>query len=259
MWIVYTVCMKYPFPIRLPSNLNLILSQGFRADTQVDFSEALSITTKTHNGVDIVCGTNEQTWGQECVWAFPWDGIVYDSQADLNHAHAQIDTTDPVTGIKYSVIYIHLSSVTNTKAATEDKLIVYKQGDVIGKIGNIGFVNPPPTPACPLCGSHLHLGLGVKNVNETNYTMVDPLLYFDISNPFRKPDAPIPPFKFNNNLWIGLKNYEVLMLQKRLGVVPETSFFGTITLGKVIDYQKAHGITPAVGFVGPITRASLNK
>lgn len=242
--------------------MNVILSQGFKADTQVDFSEALSRATKTHNGVDIVCGSNEQTWGQECVWPFPWDGIVYDSQVDstfgaTRYAHAQIDTTDPATGIKYSVIYIHLSAVTNTKAATENKLIVYKQGDVIGKIGNNGWVNPPPTSSCPLCGSHLHLGLGIKAPNEVNYTMVDPLLYFDISNPFRK-QIEIPPFKFNNNLWFGLKNYEVLMLQKRLGVVPETSFFGTITLRKVIDYQKAHGITPAVGFVGPITRASLN-
>lgn len=175
--------MKYNFPIKANK---LILTQAFRAETAVDFSTALSTSTSFHNGVDVVCGTPEETWGKECVWPFPFPGIVYDAQVDSPmgakiHAHSQIDGTDPATGIMYSLIYIHLSAVTNTKAPTEDKVIVYQQGDVIGKIGNNGAVMPAPTPQNPLNGTHLHLGVGIKNPGEMNFTMVDPLSIFELS------------------------------------------------------------------------------
>lgn len=235
----------------------MILTQPFRSKNPVDISSALSIETTDHNGVDITCGTNEETWGKECVWPFPWPGIVYDSIANAffgaTKAHAQIDTTDPDTGIQYSLIYLHLSSVTNTKAPFDSKELIYKEGDVIGKIGNNGSVRPVPTPENPLNGSHLHLGLGVKKPGEVNFTMVDPLLYLDINGPYRST------FKFNKNLYFGMRDPDVIELQKRLGVFPTYIGFGTKTLAAVIQYQKAHGITPAVGFVGAITRKSLNN
>lgn len=189
--------MKYPFPVKLPNDLSIVVSQVFKADSAVNLSEALSVTTKTHNGVDITCGTNEQTWGKECVWSLPWDGVVYKSKVDsqfgaTQSAHAQIDTTDPATGIQYSVIYLHLSAVTNTKLPTDSKVVIYKQGDVIGKIGNNGFVVPAPTPLIPLNGSHLHLGLGVKKPGEINYTMVDPLTLFDVNKSYRT-ELSTPP------------------------------------------------------------------
>ena len=248
----------YKFPIKIPNNLNLIVAQPYTEVAPVDLSKALSIETKTHNGVDIVCGTPEQTWGQPCVWPFPFQGVVYDAQVDslfgaTQHAHSQIDGTDPATGIRYSLVYLHLSKVTQTKAPEEDKVIIYQQGDVIGLIGNNGYVNPPPTPTEPYNGSHLHLGVGMKMSGELNYTMVNPQQVFDVNDPFRSN------FYFNNNLWFGMKNNDVVELQKRLGVYPQTGFFGAITLASVINYQKAHAISPAVGFVGAITRASLNN
>lgn len=78
------------------------------------------------------------------------------------------------------------------------------------------------------------------------------------------PDELIPPpFKFNKNLYFGMRNVDVLWLQKRLvaekfATFTPTGFFGQLTLLAVIKYQKAHNITPAVGFVGEITRKSLN-
>ena len=191
--------MKYKFPVRVPSNLSLILSQPFRTKEPVDISSALSTQTTEHIGVDVVCGTNEQTWGTECVWSFPFQGVVYDSRVSSQYgakdfARCQIDGTDPQTGITYSVIYLHLSSVTNTKTPTDTKVVTYNYGDVIGKIGNNGSVVPAPTPQRPLDGTHLHLGLGVKKPNELNYTMVDPLLYFDIKTPFvGTPSLSTPP------------------------------------------------------------------
>lgn len=65
-------------------------------------------------------------------------------------------------------------------------------------------------------------------------------------------------FIFKNNLYFGLQSNDVLQLQKRLGVVPTTGYFGPKTLLAVLAYQKANGITPT-GFCGPLTRASLNK
>mgnify|MGYP001564783016 FL=1 len=249
----------YKFPIRIPRGMFLTLAQSFRADTQIDFSEALSKATKSHNGVDVVCGSPQTTWGKICVWPFPWPGVVYDAQVDslfgaTQHAHSQIDTTDPTTGIQYSLIYIHLSKVTQTKSPTENKVIIYNQGDTIGNIGNNGFVNPAPTPERPFDGSHLHLGLGVKNPGQANYTMVDPLTILDINNPFI-----IETSLFKRDLFFGLSGEDVRLLQRLLGLLPkyQTGWFGPITLRTVVDYQKSHNISPTLGYVGTKTRSIL--
>jgi hypothetical protein len=174
--------MKYPFPIK--SN-KLILTQAWRVSAPVDMSKALSITTSEHLGVDIVCGTPEETWGKECTWPFPFPGTVYDAEVDSpmgakQHAHSQIDGTDPITGIQYSLIYIHLSSVTHTVAPGNSNTWIYQKDDVIGKIGNNGVVYPAPTPQNPLGGTHLHLGVGIKKPGDMNFTMVDPLTIFEL-------------------------------------------------------------------------------
>ena len=62
-------------------------------------------------------------------------------------------------------------------------------------------------------------------------------------------------FSFNNNLTIGSSGYDVLILQRMLGV-PETAYYDQETANAVNQFQAAHGI-PSTGFVGPITRAIL--
>lgn len=175
------------FPVRLPSGNKMRVTQPYRADSPVPSSLAFSTSKAVHSGIDIDCGTPEQTWGQEVVWPFPWTGIVYDAQVDSLmgakfHAHSQIDTTDPNTGIQYSVVYIHLSEVTKSKAPEDFTFITYNQGDVIGKIGNNGFVSPVPTQEQPYNGSHLHLGLSVKKPGETNFNLIDPQTMFDVND-----------------------------------------------------------------------------
>ena len=64
-------------------------------------------------------------------------------------------------------------------------------------------------------------------------------------------------FVFNNNLFWGMKNAEVLQLQARLNVI-QTGFFGSLTFNAVRKYQQANGIS-STGFVGPLTRAKLNS
>lgn len=69
-------------------------------------------------------------------------------------------------------------------------------------------------------------------------------------------------FQFTQNLSFGMRNNDVLELQKRMvlekcATYTPTGFFGIMTLTSVIQYQKAHNIS-ATGFVGAFTRASLN-
>jgi hypothetical protein len=71
-------------------------------------------------------------------------------------------------------------------------------------------------------------------------------------------------FLFTKDLYIGMKNNDVLELQKRLvkegfGTFEPTGFFGTLTLKALVGYQKAKRISPALGYCGKLTRAELNK
>lgn len=263
--------MIYPFPIKIPVGAHLDLAQAFRADTALDLSTALSKSTLFHNGVDVTCGTPQQTWGRECVWPFPFQGVVYDAQVDrplgaTQHAHSQIDGTDPVTGTQYSLIYIHLSAVTKSKDPDDTKHITYAQGETIGRIGNNGFVNPTPTSMHPLDGSHLHLGVGVKKAGASNFTMVDPLLYFDITQPYY---ISATHYTFNTNLVFGGFSQDISDLQKVLqqeGCFPATAqatgYYGPITASAVLAFRLKYGVSSAndpLGHnVGPLTRATLN-
>lgn len=79
------------------------------------------------------------------------------------------------------------------------------------------------------------------------------------------PEELLPPtFKFTKNLYFGLRNVDVLQLQKRLvkegyGNFTPTGYFGILTQRAVIKYQLAKGISPPLGFCGIITRGELNK
>ncbi len=64
-------------------------------------------------------------------------------------------------------------------------------------------------------------------------------------------------FIFTRDMQYGDANNDVLQMQRRLGVIPDTSFFGNITLAAVKAYQAANKL-PQTGFVGPLTRTRLN-
>jgi len=82
---------------------------------------------------------------------------------------------------------------------------------------------------------------------------------FSVWTMVAKADVVIPPpFKFTMTLRLGMKNGEVLMLQKTLGGLITDGSFGPKTLAKVKSFQTAHGLT-ADGIVGVKTRAELNK
>ena len=246
----------YPFPVRLPPNLKLSVSQPYHSRIPVDLSKALSVQTIDHIGVDVICGTPQQTWGQACVWPFPFPGTVWTAEVDslfgaTQHAHSQIDGTDPNTGIKYGLVYLHLSAVTKQKSEIDTQVIIYNQGDVIGRVGNNGVVSPLPTSAAPYNSSHLHLGVGVKKPGEINYTMVDPQTIFDVSTWF------VGNYQFTRDLFMGIWGNDVIELQKRLGIAPTWGGFGPQTYAKLKAWQAINNL-PATGYFGPLSRAKMN-
>lgn len=63
---------------------------------------------------------------------------------------------------------------------------------------------------------------------------------------------------FTNDLYIGMTSADVKKLQSRLGVTPQTGYFGAKTLAAVRAFQKANGIW-STGYVGKLTRQALNR
>jgi len=75
-----------------------------------------------------------------------------------------------------------------------------------------------------------------------------------------------PYYFFANNLYMGMKNDEVKILQdfyKWNGCLPKdhqpTNYFGSLTKDATILYQQRKGIIPQSGFVGPLTREAINN
>lgn len=91
----------------------------------------------------------------------------------------------------------------------------------------------------------------------SNYNTVKPnqawIIYWD-----KVPVKPNTQFIFNKDLRYGMANNDVKELQIRLGVQPQTGYFGNLTLNAVIKYQKENNI-PTTGYVGKLTRKSLNN
>jgi len=84
-------------------------------------------------------------------------------------------------------------------------------------------------------------------------------------------DIVKPKYNFTRDLYVGLRNSEVAMLQRCLGYEKDddgyifplyqspTGYFGGITRNAVKRFQKKYGIEPVLGYCGPKTRAKLNK
>lgn len=84
-------------------------------------------------------------------------------------------------------------------------------------------------------------------------------------------DLAKPKYNFTKDLYYGMKNSEVAMLQRCLGYEKDsegylfplyqspTGWFGGLTLKAVKRFQIKYGIEPVLGYVGPLTRKKLNQ
>lgn len=118
-----------------------------------------------HNGIDIVAPYGTPLLAVE-------DGVIYEVNDDTGGygRHVRIFTQVMEDGYRHEWTYGHLSKILCTKGQ------IVKRGDVIGLMGNSGFVVTDPKAngfwsANPFAGTHVHLGLREydKHSNVLNY------------------------------------------------------------------------------------------
>jgi hypothetical protein len=143
-----------------------------------------------------------------------------------------------------------------------------KAGDVIGYIGNTGFVRPEPSDSCPHCGAHLHFGVTrIKTIPPGTMTTeaikTDYGFYCD-PVPFIFKAGDKLPVRFNRDLFIGREGDDVSHLQTILKIegfakdYEPIGYFGNKTRRDVSLLQAKYGINPVLGYCGSKTRALLN-
>lgn len=212
-----------------------------------------------HNGIDIV-----RAYGTPILCVETGKVVEVKSDPAGYGEHIRILSTDN------EWVYGHLSQINVALGQ------IMASGDVIGLMGNTGFVVSGSTPYWkynPYAGTHLHLGRrpchpfvqGTDTQWDLSYPTGDKAIltsdynngYFGSTDPL--PEFPALPFSFTKNLYFGLLNdQDVKVLQLRLGVSPVTGNFGPKTFSAVTSFQNANNLPPT-GFVGPLTRAVLNK
>lgn len=196
----------YRFPVRIPLGWRIILTQGFKSEKQAEWNRAQGRVFFAHEAVDIVIGNPDfsqtATYGASIVCPFPSAKLVRredgGAPTDPKAGLFQISYTQGT--VEYIMGGLHCSEVIDKP--------VFKEGEVVAYIGNNGYVNPPPTKAEMFNGGHLHLSMTIKK-NGGNGTPEDPLIYFDINNPYRGDDSgankDIPPLAWA----FGLTNEKV--------------------------------------------------
>lgn len=217
-----------------------------------------------HNGFDIGWKDKEKMgYGQDILAAH--DGIVSLIVTD-NEQHTRGNglylrgNVQDVFGEQKipETVYWHLSEF-SVGVGQE-----VKQGQVIGKAGNNGFVMPKPTTMCPYCGTHLHFACRF-------YTKENVLLrteygsgYCDPIPHLYTPGDKLPMF-FYRDLHRGMEGDDVSWLQTILkieGFAKEYNpmgYFGPKTERDVLFLQKRYGISPSIGYFGHITRSFINE
>lgn len=160
---------KFPLPVMLPPNQHPTITQGFGETNNTLEPVGPNGEQHFHYGVDIVFGTDVESFGVPLVVPFKTatlTGSLFDGQQNVATNFIQLSGVG-ASGNKYDVILAHVSA-TFPRAS-------YNSGDIVALTGNNGLVAPLPTTEDPFAGSHLHLGL------KCNGTWVNPLDYFDVT------------------------------------------------------------------------------
>lgn len=171
------------FPVRLPLGRKITVTQPFGSTQNADRYVANGLPP-THNGLDTVFGTNQETYGTPLVCPFPSayvSKITFDGPMSLKGNGITIGYQN------LQVVFWHLSEVVTPPNAS------FKEGDVIGYVGNSGLCFPATTPESPYAGSHLHLMVYEDGV------LKNPAAYFNINEWYAGEDdltKDYPPLIF---------------------------------------------------------------
>lgn len=184
----------YKFPLSIPPGREIEVTQPFKSTALLEYYRSKGIYISFHDAVDVRLAGNPakgiETYGLPFVCPFPRATLKKYVEADPVNGiggSVQVEYIEP-DGTSMVVGCIHLSGTERKES--------YNQGDTLGYIGNAGYVVPPPEIGTPFGGSHGHVTLSRKKFGEVNWTAIDPLLYLDVTNPFRSADTGYERDKF---------------------------------------------------------------
>lgn len=193
--------MKYKLPISSP--IKPFITQPYGDKSNVAWYHEHGLILTEHNGVDLVISDSIQTYGTRLVCPVPnaelsktwWENAMSTKGNGIQIAWEE-------NGDRYNLIFWHCSEIVIKST--------YKEGDVVGYIGNSGLCKPAPTPQKPFDGSHLHLGLRKNNI------LIDPFEVFDKDQWFVSEDTgqekDLPPL-----FWV--VDYIRTQLKKMFGLL----------------------------------------
>jgi hypothetical protein len=175
------------FPARLPKGRIVTIAQRFGSLDNAKWYEANGIPP-AHNGLDTVFGTNQETYGTPLVCPFK---SCYLSKVTFDTPMSTKGNGITIGHKNLQVVFWHVSEVVQKPS--------YREGEIIGYVGNSGLCKPPPSPTRPFDGSHLHLMV------YDNGVLKDPQLYFDTRTWYEGEDdltKDYPPIIYYLQDWI---------------------------------------------------------
>lgn len=203
-----------------------------------------------HNGIDIQVTDEKNGYGTPILASH--NGTIQTIQRDVPHRTSGNGIKLLSEDNSFSTTYWHLSDF---NCNVGDKVTT---GQVIGYMGNSGFVRPLPTQESPHLGTHLHFGIEIYGQSSEYQTYVDPVPFL-----FKQGDK-LPVF-WNRDLFITMSGDDVSWLQTCLKLeglgqdYQPIGYFGTKTMRDVIQLQKKYEIIPRIGYFGQMTKRPLKK
>lgn len=178
--------MKLP----ISSPIKPTITQLYGDKSSVDWYRANGLDLTEHNGTDFIIGDSILTYGTKLVCPV--------SEASLSQTWWDNPMSTQGNGIqisweynydRYSMRCWHCSEIVVKSS--------YKEGEVIGYIGNSGLCRPSPTPQKPFNGSHLHLMLYKNGILINPLTVFNPNEWYISSDTGVQKD--IPPLQWALN------------------------------------------------------------
>lgn len=153
----------------------------------------------------------------------------------------------------FSTVYWHLSEI-HVNIGQQ-----VKRGDVLGLMGNTGFVLPPPDASNPHNGTHLHFAIFDSSQKDNEYHgFIDPAPYL-INDGDKLPTKLVQDLFIGNSYGNQVANLQtILKLEGFAQEYEPNGSFGPKTMRDVILLQQKYGLTPAIGYCGAKTRSVLN-
>lgn len=159
-------------PISAP--IKPTLTQGYGDTSRVAWYKTNGINIDFHNGLDYVVGDSTLTYGTKLVCPFPTAAL---SKSWWTNPLSTSGNGIEIQSGEYKVRFWHCSEIVIKSS--------YKEGDVVGYIGNSGLCSPAPSDNRPFDGSHLHLMVFKNDV------LIDPLTIFKKDEWFLSTDTTI--------------------------------------------------------------------